>query len=111
MPVCDGGGDCLAALREVWCDQRLLAVLAAADVEQVVGGRVERVAGLDARDVERVAPQRGPPGEDGDVAAVGVDVEVVGVEVRDRDPHRAPSQYGRTRPRSTAIARRSSMAV
>ena len=69
------------------------------------------VARRDAGDLERVPAERRPTLEDGDVAAVGVDVQVVRVEVGDADPHGVSSQNGRTRPRETAIARRSSIAV
>ncbi len=97
--------------REVGRDERLFAVLAAADVDEVVRPRLEGVTGLDTGHLERVAPQCGAPAEHGDVAAVGVDVEVVRIEVGHRDPHDASSQYGRTRPRETAIFRSSSIAV
>ena len=61
------------------------------------------------------APGRAPL-EHGDVAAVGVDVQVVGIEVADDDLRRLltpalASQYGRTSPRSAAIARSASIAV
>ena len=107
----DGPPQVVAPRREVGGDERLLAILAAADVDEVVRPRLERVTGLDARHLERVPSQGGAPREHGDVAAVGVDVEVVRIEVGDRDPHDASSQYGRTRPRETAIFRSSSIAV
>ena len=68
---------------EVGRDERLLAVLAAADVDEVERPRLERVTRLDGGHLERVATQGRPAGEHGDVAPVGVDVEVVRVEVRD----------------------------
>ena len=40
---------CVAARGEVGCDERLLPILAAADVEEVVRARLERVARLDPR--------------------------------------------------------------
>jgi hypothetical protein len=41
-----------------------------------------------------VPAERGTPAEDGDVAAVGVDVEVLGIQVTDPDPHGVSlSQY------------------
>ncbi len=64
------------ALRgEVRRDELLLAVLAAADVEEVDPGG-NRVAEPDRRHLELVAAGGGAGGEDGDVAAVGVDVQV-----------------------------------
>jgi hypothetical protein len=72
---------------EVGRDHRLLAVLAAADVEQVVASGLERRADRDVLDAKLVAAGRRPPLEHGDVAAVGVDVEVLGVEVADPDDH------------------------
>ncbi len=92
-------------------DEGLLAILAAADVDEVERRRVERVAGLHGCHLERVAAEGRPAREHGDIAAVGVDVEVVRVEVCDADPHGASSQNGRTRPRATAIDRSSSIAV
>ena len=107
----DGPPQVVAPPREVGRDERLLAILAAADVDEVERRRLERIARLDGRHLERMPAEGRPAGEDGDVAAVGVDVEVVRVEVRDADPHGASSQNGRTRPRLTAIARSSSIAV
>ena len=79
-------------LDEVVRDERLLAVLTAADVEEIdLAGR-HRVAHADRAHVELVPAQAGALGEHGDVAAVGVDVQVVGIEVADADPHAALSQ-------------------
>src|SRR5581483_12130477 len=80
------------ALRdEVARDERLLAVLAAADVEEVdTGGHV--VLGPDRDDGQLVAPEPRPLAQNRDVAAVGVDVEVVRVEMADGDLHAADSQ-------------------
>ena len=81
---------------EVGRDQRLLAVLAAAHVEQIVrpgssGLRADR--GDHELDARAAAPRRV---EHGDVPPVGVDVQVVGVEVADaRSSCRAPSTAGR----------------
>ena len=92
-------------------DERLLAVLAAADVEQVVRARPQRVAHRDRLDVELVPAPGRAPREHRDVAAVGVDVQVVRIEVPDADLHAARSQYGRTWPRSPMILRSASIAV
>ena len=78
---------------EIRGDQRLLAVLAAADVEQVVLAGADLVADGDRRHLELVPAERRPPREDRDVAAVGVDVEVVGIQMPDADLHER-SQYG-----------------
>ena len=53
--------DRLALRGEVGCDERLLAILAAADVEEVVRARVERVTEPDRPHVELVAAKRRPP--------------------------------------------------
>ena len=86
-----------AVAGEVGRDHRLLAVLAAADVEEVVRSRARAASpieiGVDASSWPRAAARRS---KHGDVAAVGVDVEVLGIEVADADDHDAPlSQYGR----------------
>ena len=51
----------------------------------------------DRRHLELVAAQRGAPLENRDVAAIGVDVQVLGVEVADADPHQ-PAVYDRNPP-------------
>ena len=107
----DGSAQVVSPCRQVGRDERLLTVLAATDVDEVVRPRLERVTGLDARHLERMPSECSAPREHGDVAAVGIDVEVVRIEVGDRDPHDASSQYGRTRPRETAIWRSWSIAV
>ena len=84
---------------EVVRDERLLAVLAAADVEKVVRAGHERVVHRDAVHLELVAAPRRPPLEHGDVPAVGVDVQVLRIEVPDDDLHAARSQYCATWPR------------
>ena len=97
---------------EVGGDERLLAVLAAADVVEVVLAGPDGLAETDRPVVQLDAAPRAPALEDGDVAAVRVDVQVLGIEVRDDELHAtASSQYGRTRPCSEAIWRRASMAV
>jgi hypothetical protein len=75
----------LALLDQIGRHQRLLAVLAAAHVEEVVLARRDRVAEVD-RPVLEADPAPGRASlQDGDVAAVRVDVEVVGVQVADDD--------------------------
>ena len=56
----------------------------------------QRLADPDRLDDELVTAQRRAAREHRDVPAVGVDVEVLGVEMTDPDPHVVPSQYGRT---------------
>jgi hypothetical protein len=63
---------------EVDRDERLFPVLPAADVEHVVCARRDGVADRDRVDVELVPAPGGAPREHRDVAAVGVDVQVVG---------------------------------
>ena len=76
-------------------DERLLAVLPAADVEQVVRVRVEQVADADGGHAELVPSPGRAHLEHRDVAAVGVDVEVVRIEVPDADPHEHPAAQNR----------------
>ena len=93
-------------------DEDLLAVLAAADVVEVVLAGDDRVVHPDRGHVEVVPPPGGASREDGDVAAVGVDVEVVRIEMTDANPrHAARSQYGFARPRSATIRCSASIAV
>jgi len=94
--------------QQVRGDQPLVAVLAAAQVVEVGVG--ERIAGPAAVDPARDAPPLAAVREHRHVAPVGVDVQVLGVQVADSKLH-AASQYGRTRPRSSSSLRRSSMAV
>ena len=108
--------------REIGGDQLLLAVLAAAQVDQVAVGR-QRLPGADSDHVERVASAPGTAAQDGDVAAVGVDVELVGVEVADADRGHLPAfrfarvsgrpaaSTGSAWPRSASSFCSSSMAV
>ena len=97
---------------EVGRDKSLLAILAAADVQEVVRARVERVSHAKRPNLELVTTERRPPREDGDVSAIGVDVEVLRIEVADADPQATrSSQYGRTAPRFTRIFRSESIAV
>ena len=110
-PGLDGSAELVPTGGEIGRDERLLAILPAADVDQVEGRRVQLVTRLDSGHLEGMTAQRRAADEDCDVAAVGIDVEIVRIEVRDADPHGASSQYGRTRPRATAIERSSSIAV
>ena len=64
------------------------------------------------RHLELVPTPRGPALEHGDVAAVGVDVEVVRIEVADPNGgHRERSQYGFASPREASTCCRPSIAV
>ena len=121
IPAADGEESCaardhlanrIASRREIRSDQLLLTILAAADVEQVVLAGAQLVADADRLD-RKLQPARGRPAlEDGDVAPVGVDVQVLGVQVPDADRrHAARSQYGRASPRSETIPCSASMAV
>ncbi len=107
-----GGPERVRLAREIGRDERLLAILAASDVEKIAGLRIERIAETHRANLELVAAQSSAPGKDRDVAAIGVDVEVVGVQMRDPDPHATrSSQYGRTAPRSSSVLRSASIAV
>ena len=81
----------VALAHEVARDERLLAILAAADVQQVDPVR-HVVVETDRHHRELVATQAGALAEHGNVAAVGVDVQVVRVEVAHRQLHAAASQ-------------------
>src|SRR5207249_4191120 len=87
-----------------------LAILAAPDVQQVVLARVKGLSDRHRPHLELVPPPRRPPGQHRDVAAVGIDVQIVGVEVPDDDLHAARSQYGRAKPRPSTIVRTASFA-
>src|SRR6185312_9650810 len=88
--VVDRGPQPVGAADEVVLDQELIAVLAAADVVEVgLGQRVARAA-ADRREAEP-APLAPRP-QDGDVAAVGVDVQVLRIEVADAQDGHAASQ-------------------
>jgi hypothetical protein len=108
----DGLPQSTTSRREVRGDELLLAILAAADVEQVVLAGLQLVADANRLDCE-LQPARGRPSlEDSDVAPVGVDVQVLGVQVPDANRrHAARSQYGRASPRSATIRCSASMAV
>jgi hypothetical protein len=82
----------VALPRQILGHERLLAVLAAADVEEVVLAGNDRLTERNRAHLDVVSPPRGATDEDGDVAAVGVDVQVVRIEMPDRDLHAARSQ-------------------
>ena len=73
-------------------DQRLLAILTTPDVEQVVCARLDCFTHADRLYPDVVTTPGGASGENGNVPAVGVDVQVLRVEVTDRDLHAACSQ-------------------
>ena len=103
--------DRLALRGEVGRNQRLLTILAAADVEQVVLPGAESIADADRLDGEHQAALGRSVPEHGDVAAVGVDVQVLGIQVR---PTRivvmrlAPSTGARDRARKRSPGARAS---
>src|SRR5205814_3457535 len=85
---------------EVLRNEQLLTVLPAADVVEVVLAGCDRVSHPQRRHLQLVPPPGRPPSEYRDVATVGVDVEVVRVEVSDPDRgHCERSQYGFASPR------------
>src|SRR3954469_15409199 len=97
---------------EVVRAQRLVTILTAAEVEEVVGGRVDRVAEPGGRDLEADPAPLAAALQHEQVAAVGVDVHEVGVQrahaqrvLRHAAP-RPPSRRGRRWPAPGAPARR-----
>ena len=88
----DGVVQRLRLPHEILRDEELFAVLAAADVVEIVRARRDRVRHPERCHLELVATPRRAPREDGDVPAVGVDVEVVRVQMADDDPHAAGFQ-------------------
>ena len=97
---------------QVLGDEHLVAILAAADEVEVGGLGVERLADAQRSLLElEPAPLEAPP-DHLDVAAVGVDREVLGVELAEHELHAAASsQYGRASPRLAATPCSSSIAV
>jgi hypothetical protein len=73
--------------------------------------RADRLAEADRGHLELQAARSGAAGEDGHVPAVGIDVQVVRVEMADADPHAARSQYCGTLPRRASTRRSASIAV
>src|SRR4051794_35639289 len=94
--------------KQVGNDEALVPVLAAAEVVDV--GRRQGIAGAAGQEVEADAAPAATPVEHGHVAPVGIDVQMLRIEMADAELH-CPSQYGRTTPRDSSFPRRSSMAV
>ena len=76
---------------EIGRDESLFVVLAAADVVEVVLAGPNLVSEADRPVVELDAPPGGPALEDRDVAAIGVDVQVLRIEVPDDEFHATAS--------------------
>lgn len=88
----DGGLDRAALGDEVGCDECLLPILSASDVEEIVLRRPNLDSQPDALDLELVAPECCAALEHRDVAAIRVDIEVLRVQVCDADSQRGVSQ-------------------
>ena len=71
--------------------EHLVAILAAADEVEVGGLGVERLADAQRALLELEAAPLEPPPDDLDVAAVGVDREVLGIELAEHELHAAAS--------------------
>src|SRR5436309_11372521 len=78
---------------ELGRDQRLLTILTTAHVEQVVFSPLDLGACAEWPHLELIAPPGGPGAQDGDVAAVGVDVEVIREKVADDKRFHDPERY------------------
>ena len=89
--VVDGGKDLGTLGREILGDQSLLPVLPAADVEEI-GSAPDRCLHAHRFDDQLVSAPGRTLSEHGDVAAIGVDVEVVGIQMGDVDLHAARFQ-------------------
>ena len=101
-----------AVALQVLGHEHLVAVLAAADEVQVGRLGVERLAERSGRSTSSIPRQAQPPAQDLHVAAVGVDREVLGVQLAEHELHAAASsQYGRASPRLAATRCSSSIAV
>ena len=97
---------------EILGHEHLIAILPAADQVQVGRLGVERLADAQRPLLELEAAPFEPPPDDLDVAAVGVDREVLGVELAEHELHAAASsQYGLASPRLAATRCSSSIAV
>jgi hypothetical protein len=86
--VCDP----LALRRQIGRDERLLAILSAADVEEIVRAGRDVVPETDRDDLELMSTEGSAAAEHRDVPAVGVDVQVLGIEMSDADPQRCSFQ-------------------
>ena len=104
----DGLSQRLRLRQEIRSDEELLTILAAAHVVEIVRAGSDRVADADRRDLELVPAPAGAARQHRDVPAVGVDVEVVRVEVTDADVH---DQYAFVSPRLVRMRWRPSIAV
>ena len=82
--ACHRVGQSRGAGGQIRRDERLLAVLAPSDVDEVGVGR-EVVAQADLAHVEIDAASLSSPGQHREIAAVGVDVEVVRIQMREDD--------------------------
>ena len=117
--------DLVMALGKVGRDQGLLAILPAAQVDQIALGR-KRLSDADTDDLQLAAAPLGPAAKDGNIAAIGVDIELIWIEVTEPDPGRhfgflvcpdssraraALCQYGSACPRSASRFCSSSIAV
>ena len=97
---------------EILGDEQLVAILAAADEVQVGLRQVELLADAQRTLLELEPAPLEPPAHDLHVAAVGVDREVLGVQLAEHEPHAAASsQYGFASPRLAATRCSSSIAV
>src|SRR5207247_7662662 len=103
----------LLELLEVVVDQGLLAVLPAAEEEDVDVVHADDRSALQLHDPGLQPSPLGAAEQGEDVAAVAVDVHQVRVEPADGEPLGGAhvSQYGCAHPRLTSSARRSSIAV
>ena len=101
---------------QVFRDAPLLAVLRAADEDQVVRLRVQPFDQAQLRHLDVDTARSAAPRQAEDVAAIAVDVHQPRVEVGDAQPsrrrvHQRSSQNGRRLPRLASSSRTSSIAV
>ena len=92
-------------------DQGLIAILPAADQDDIRGGRVEVLTEPQRRDLHGQTAPAGPLREHAHVAAIAVDGEQLGVDGDDAEHQRASSQNGAVRPRADSTPWALSMAV
>src|SRR5438132_8089444 len=104
--VFDGLADSLAFLtQEIGRDHRLLAILAAAEEDQVCLGRIERVSQGQLLDFELDTPPLRSTPERQHVAAIAIDAHQVRVEVNEPN---LPRSHARTRSAAESRASRAS---